>query len=113
MKINHLQNGDIVIVFSKNEIEHIGNTKKQPLRDNFISMQDKCRDFIDELYSHFGNKEFKLSDKKVTELRKKHFIVDVSQLLTRLQKRNMIEIRYTNFANAKRKRILSVNFKTA
>lgn len=112
MKINHLNNGDIVIVFSKNEIEHINNQKTDSIEDNFKSLHEKTRNFVIDLYNYFGYKQFKVNDKKVIELRRKHFIVDLSQLLRQLKDRNIVELIYKNNDNVKRKRVSIINFKS-
>lgn len=114
MKINHLNNGDIVIVFSKNEIEQIKNETNTKDDSLFNFLGNKLKPFAEALYKQYGLKEFKLSDKKFKELRQKHFVVSIGAFLKQLQDKDILNIVYKNTdGNVLRKRIKSINFKTA
>jgi hypothetical protein len=112
MKINKLQNGDMVIVFTKNEIEQINAEIKIDHTERFKCLHEKSRKFVESLYNYYGTKEFKLNDKKALEFRQKFFITDASQLMRQLKERNIVDLQYKNGENVHRKRISSINFKS-
>lgn len=113
MKINQLQNGDMVIIFTKSEIEQIKNETNTKEESKFSFLGTKTKPFAEALYKQYGLKEFKLSDKKFKELRQKHFVVSIGAFLKQLQDKDVLNIVYKNVdGNVLRKRIASINFKS-
>lgn len=110
MKINRLMNGNMIIEFTKEEINEINQMKIVDNADPFKGMQNHTKSFAKELYFHFGNKEFSAKDEKVIELRRKYFISDMVPALRNLIKKNTINVSYTHSHSNNGKRLNKIKF---
>jgi hypothetical protein len=113
MQIKKLENGNICLIFTSQEINQIKNETETKEESKFSFLGNKTKPFAEALYKQYGLKEFKLSDKKFKELRQKHFVVSIGQFLKQLQDKDVLNIVYKNTdGNVLRKRIASINFKS-
>ena len=118
MKIQQLPNGEIQINFRPEEISNFQTvlpldeiTGVMKFADCMHKVKFKTRDFLKELRDHYGvGKEINRLDKKVTELRFKHEVSDVAQVLKVHVKTGLISIKKSNENNDITSKIITFKF---
>lgn len=102
MKIKQSTDGGILIHLSEIEVQEIIKASKQPIlfeeaieteasMNPYKGLERKTRAFLDDLRSHFNQNWFEVNDPILQHLRKKHFIIDISQIWKRLETIKAIE----------------------
>lgn len=115
MKIENQENGKMIIIFDKNEVEQIYSYTKtfdlfseEEKDDPFKSLREKTVSFIKDLHKKYGNNEINVKSDYVKDARRKYFITDIETSLRTLVQRNVCKINYTQ--NGKMRRMFSIKF---
>ena len=106
MKIKASTDGGIIIHLTEIEVQEIIKASKQPILfeegmqteasiNPYKGLEKKTRAFLDDVRMQFNQNWFDPSDPIMTHLRKKHFILDLTQIWKRLESIKAIECERT------------------
>ena len=118
MKIQQLPNGEIQITFRTDEIANFQTALPLDEPTNVINFENcmhkvkhKTRDFLKELRDIYGiGNDINRNDKKISELRYKYEVSDVSQVLKLQEKNGLISLKRVNENNDITSKILTFKF---
>lgn len=108
MKLTTNLFGEIIITISKEEVNKLlkNNASSNALNNKALPelprMQKKTDDFLKEIKSKYGSSKIKRNDIELRKIANKYMLLDITSLLMRLYKLNLIEINWSNKKERKR-----------